>query len=249
MRTCVRMTHPPGIVSVAQDLGSAGLTAGEISVHTGVPRRTIVDWLAGRVPGAASNRSEVRCPRCLGRHVSLDALPDDYVYLLGLYLGDGCISTHPRGVYRLRIKLDAKYPMLIEEAATAIHAIVPNNAVGRVLHLQSWVELGAYSKGWPCLFPQHGVGKKHTRRIALEPWQLDTVGRTPDLLLRGLIHSDGCRFSTPAEADGGVRATPSATYPTTSAASSATRATSWSCIGPPPTHRLRLSQSRRRAHG
>jgi hypothetical protein len=45
-----------------------------------------------------------------------------------------------------------------------------------------------------CLFPQHGPGKKHARSIELAPWQRQIVGASPQLLLRGLIHSDGCRF-------------------------------------------------------
>lgn len=53
------------------------------------------------------------------------------------------------------------------------------------------VELGW--KHWPCLFPQHGPGRKHTRRIALEPWQIEIVERYPGRFLRGLFHSDGCR--------------------------------------------------------
>jgi hypothetical protein len=40
----------------------------------------------------------------------------------------------------------------------------------------------------------HGSGKKHLRKIELSPWQEELVRRTPELLLRGLIHSDGCRF-------------------------------------------------------
>ena len=35
--------------------------------------------------------------------------------------------------------------------------------------------------------------KKHERKIELTDWQLDVVSRHPQLLLRGLIHSDGCR--------------------------------------------------------
>jgi len=46
---------------------------------------------------------------------------------------------------------------------------------------------------WPHLFPQHGPGVKHERPIVLEPWQLRIVERYPGRLLRGLIHSDGCR--------------------------------------------------------
>lgn len=43
------------------------------------------------------------------------------------------------------------------------------------------------------LFPQHGPGKKHERRIVLEPWQQDIVDAHPWDFIRGLIHSDGCR--------------------------------------------------------
>ena len=55
-------------------------------------------------------------------------------------------------------------------------------------------EVSAYSKKWPYLFPQHGPGRKHDRRIVLAGWQEALVARYPAVLLRGLIHSDGCRF-------------------------------------------------------
>jgi hypothetical protein len=35
------------------------------------------------------------------------------VHLLGLYLGDGCISAHARRVYRLRLFFDARYPEIL----------------------------------------------------------------------------------------------------------------------------------------
>jgi hypothetical protein len=59
--------------------------------------------------------------------------------------------------------------------------------VENVLYVQS------HWKHWPCLFPQHGPGRKHTRRIALVPWQQRIVDAYPDQLVRGLIHSDGWR--------------------------------------------------------
>jgi hypothetical protein len=43
------------------------------------------------------------------------------------------------------------------------------------------------------LFPQHGAGAKHTRRVYLEDWQQRLSERWPDQLLKGLIHSDGSR--------------------------------------------------------
>lgn len=116
-----------------------------------------------------------------------------YSYLLGFYLGDGTISRSRRGVYRLRIVTDIRYPNLIAECAGAMRAVMPGNRV----HVQRLpiraVEIGCYSKRWPLLFPQHGPGPKHTRRIELAPWQREIVDRFPRELLRGLIHSDGCR--------------------------------------------------------
>jgi hypothetical protein len=53
------------------------------------------------------------------------------------------------------------------------------------------------------VFPQHGPGPKHTRSITLEPWQRwVSIERHPELLLRGLIHSDGCRIRNWATARG-----------------------------------------------
>lgn len=40
---------------------------------------------------------------------------------------------------------------------------------------------------------QHGQGKKHARRIALEAWQQHIVDEFTKEFVRGLIHSDGSR--------------------------------------------------------
>lgn len=45
------------------------------------------------------------------------------------------------------------------------------------------------------MFPQHGPGRTHLRRILLEPWQRDIGTEHPDHLPRGLFHSDGCRIT------------------------------------------------------
>src|SRR5205807_4161837 len=51
----------------------------------------------------------------------------------------------------------------------------------------------SYSKHWICFFPQHGPGPKHGRPIELTYWQQRIVLTHARDLLRGLIHSDGCR--------------------------------------------------------
>jgi hypothetical protein len=55
------------------------------------------------------------------------------------------------------------------------------------------VDVSAYWNHWPCVFPQHGPGVKHLRRITLNGLQWELVRRDPQALVRGLIHSDGCR--------------------------------------------------------
>jgi hypothetical protein len=92
----------------------------------------------------------------------------------------------------LRVTLDAEYPGIVESTVGAIRAVMPANEVNRV-DRRRWLEVYCYSRDWPRLFPQHGPGKKHERAIALAPWQRLHVERHPELLLQGLIHSDGCR--------------------------------------------------------
>jgi hypothetical protein len=185
------MTHPADVITLSRDLAGEGLSATEIARRLGVPRSTVRDWLAGRVPSAPATDADA-CSDCGSVH-ELAALPPSYVYLLGMYLGDGCLSAHRRGVFKLRIALDARYPEIAAETERAIHAVMPKNRIGRVLN-GGWHEVYAYSKSWPCLFPQHGPGRKHDRRIELAGWQREHIARWPTLLLRGLIYSDGCRF-------------------------------------------------------
>ena len=144
-------------------------------------------WL-GQGPVYAE-RAGRPCPPC-GHLETIP--PGPYAYLLGLYLGDGCLYQGPRRVYRLRITLDKKYPGIIAECQDAAALVLPNT-VG-LIDRGSWVEVWSYSKHWVCMFPQHGAGPKHTRQIVLTDWQRDiALVRYPYLLLRGLIQSDGWR--------------------------------------------------------
>jgi hypothetical protein len=187
--------HSRATVAEALRLSEAGLNNCEISRRTGVSRPTIRDWVRGRLPHSyAIDDSRQRCRRCEGNEHSFDRLPTDYVYLLGLYLGDGTISEHTKDVYRLRITLDVRYPGIVDECEAAMKAVTPQNQVGRQLRSCNCYEVHSYSKSWSCLFPQHGRGTKHTRRVFLSEWQQTLVERRPEMLLRGLIHSDGCRI-------------------------------------------------------
>ncbi len=186
--------HDPAAVAEVLDLRAAGASASSIASRIGLPRSTVRDWCAGKVPGRTARQ---RGPRP-GEGAPL---PASYPYLLGIYLGDGSISTHPRGVFRLRLHLDLDYPRIIDECESALRDAAPANRVHRLTRRShytgapaaSYVDLSCYSKWWADLFPQHGRGRKHERRIALADWQVTAVVAAPDRFLRGLIHSDGCR--------------------------------------------------------
>ena len=84
------------------------------------------------------------------------------------------------------------WPGLQEECVQALLSVRPGNKV-RLLPKQGCTEINSFSKHWPHLFPQHGLGKKHDRLIKLETWQREIVVANPGNLARGLIHSDGYR--------------------------------------------------------
>ena len=73
-----------------------------------------------------------------------------------------------------------------------LNAVMPNNSVWRRKHVGCH-DVMSSSIHWKRLFPQHGPGRKHERAIILEPWQQEIVDEFPEKLIRGLIHSDGCR--------------------------------------------------------
>ncbi len=187
------MTHQPDRIRQGLDLAAQGLSATEIARRIGVPRATVRDWLNGRAPRVAT-RPGGSCGRCGGAAHAFADLAEPYVYLLGLYLGDGCLSRHPRSVYKLRVTLDLAYPQIIDACEQAMRAVLPPGQATGIASKKGCVEVYAYWKGWPCLLPQHGPGRKHHRPIVLAPWQVTLVDRHPETLLRGLIHSDGCRF-------------------------------------------------------
>jgi hypothetical protein len=146
----------------------AGWNDCEIARETGIPRGTIREWRRGRSPNFA--RQSGTCAVCSGNAQVLP-LPA-YACLLGLYLGDGCLTAGPRDVYKLRIVCAERYPGLIRQCERAMAEVLPNksNKVSRTRKTnERCLEVYSFSKHWPCLFPQHGPGRKHERKIELVP--------------------------------------------------------------------------------
>jgi hypothetical protein len=164
---------------------AAGLNDCAIARQTGIPRCTVRDWRRARLRSAVSRRSP-----CAHNYSDLPA--DTYSYLLGLYLGDGCISRHIR-TWRLRIILDTKYPGIIARCREAIDILMPAQHAAVLRRSDGCTEVSLCSNHWPCLFPQHGPGRKHHRPIRLEHWQEVLVKEATEEFVRGLIDSDGCR--------------------------------------------------------
>jgi hypothetical protein len=110
-----------------------------------------------------------------------------------LYLGDGYVGVTRSGGATLMITCDSSYAELIEDCAAAMQLVLPHGRVVRYPTQSECVRVVSSSRRWLEVIPQHGPGRKHERRIVLEPWQRDIVDAFPREFLRGLIHSDGCR--------------------------------------------------------
>lgn len=156
------MTHPQPLYEAVLGLVEMGLNDCQIARFTGIPRQTIRNWRMGIRTGKHYEGGGGGCARCEGRLLSKPW----YAYLLGMYLGDGCLARCPRKVYRLDIALDIRYPNVIDECAFAITRMRPEGQ-GRVNFVPrlGCTVVYSYRKHWPCLFPQHGAGRKHLRSI------------------------------------------------------------------------------------
>ena len=191
--------RPDDEVREAFRLVEQGLSRAAIARRIGISRSTVRDWLdTGESAvldrpmrsgmGSRALRADPCSERCQeGRGIAARS----YAYLLGQYLGDGCIS--PSGAnHRLRITCCDAYPDIMAECGAAIRAVVPGVRVGKIARV-GCTEVYAAWPHWPCVFP-HGPGVKHRRSIALQPWQREiALDEHPGPFVRGLIHSDGCR--------------------------------------------------------
>ncbi|MFE0473151.1 transcriptional regulator [Streptomyces sp. NPDC058947] len=165
-------------------LVAQGRSLNSVSRETGISRAAIRSWQVRLQPRPRPTAPEPGPP----------ADERAYAYLLGLYLGDGCVSTHRRGGHYLRIACTASWPGLIDACEAALRAVSPSGRSYRV-RARGYVSVVGYSRHWPILFPQAGPGKKHERPIALVPWQQTIVAAHPWEFIRGLVHSDGCRVT------------------------------------------------------
>ncbi|MFF3888335.1 helix-turn-helix domain-containing protein [Streptomyces sp. NPDC001914] len=185
--------HGTEVRQLAITLLRDGAKNADVARRVGVPLGTIGYWkhLDRAERGECPGKHDPKCPRCHGRELD----PGAYSYLLGLYLGDGHISHYSEHrVPNLMITCCGSWPGLMDLCEQAMRTVFPDNSVCRV-RKSGCRNVKVYSKHLPCLFPQHGPGKKHERPIVLAAWQQEIVDAHPWEFVRGLIHSDGCRIT------------------------------------------------------
>lgn len=183
--------RPQSVVDSALAASSAGMLDADNAALHGVAVKTIRRWrrlYQRRGQERGQQHLAPPCPRCDG--ASLDRAA--YAALLGWYLGDGHITEGRRAVFNLHVFNDQRYVDLNRGILDLMRRVKPGSrphtrlVPGCVVSTVSW-------KHWPCLFPQHGPGRKHEREITLEDWQSAIVQAFPGDFLRGLFHSDGAR--------------------------------------------------------
>lgn len=188
-----------GHIRTAETVASAlrcsdlGMRDADNAALHGVAVKTIRRWRRDyqrRGKPRGQDHTSARCPRCQGAPLDHAA----YTELFGWYLGDGHITMSRRGVHSLHIYNDARYTDLNAGIQLLMRRVKPGsrphtrNVPGCVITTTGW-------KHWPCLFPQHGPGRKHERPLHMAPWQRAVVEDHPADFLRGLLHSDGCRVN------------------------------------------------------
>jgi len=163
---------PWPLLDGAARLRASGLTGAQVSHQLDTAVHTIRRWRRrirreGLV-GAPGRASSAPCPRC--EHGPLDRAA--HAHLVGWYLGDGHIALARSRPRLLAIVNDARCTDLSDEVEAAIRAVEPGTSVWR---RHGCSAISASWHHWPCLFPQHGEGRKHEREIALAPWQHQIV--------------------------------------------------------------------------
>ena len=174
--------YPPQIRRVALELVDSGRSVNSVSRELGISRGAITEWRAR----ADALDERHGCP-------SPPRSTPQYSGLLGFYLGDGCISANRR-TYALRIACDKTLPGIVSDVTRCIEAVHPQRRT-YLVSAPGVVVVQSYWKHWPCLFPQHGPGRKHQRTLGMTGWQWAIVEDHLADFLRGLFHSDGCRVN------------------------------------------------------
>lgn len=198
------MTHVNYNYDDVLNFRRSGMKISEIVNETGLSRSCINNWINRGAPvRAMKNMIEpLKSPIELITEMTSDLAEHEarmvYSFVLGMYLGDGCIHAISRSM-QFTLSLDKKYNELNEYVIAVCDllfnrkASIYDRSVDRGQKtISNCINVKYCNKLLGILFPQHGVGKKHTRIIELSEWQLSFVNDI--YLCQGLFFSDGCYY-------------------------------------------------------
>lgn len=189
------------------ELHKKGLKIVDIIKETGLKRSCINNWIRG-VNGKSFSDTYIK--NVEDKHIAnpIDFLKYlnnentllnyEYSYVLGLYLGDGNISSNSR-TKQFNITLDKKYEKLNDEVVKTFNKLfgklpyVYDKSIDRgQKYVSNCIVIRYTNKNIGVIFPHEGIGRKHNRKIELSEWQkqiIDPVG-----IVKGLFFSDGCYY-------------------------------------------------------
>lgn len=121
--------------------------------------------------------------------------PKDYVYILGLYLADGCISKFPR-TFRLRLFFHSENNEdIIQRSIKSLSRLFPKNKINILKRKDCKCKVvSLYNSALDEIFPQHGIGPKSSRVLKLTKWQKSAITKHTGTFLKGLFDGDGSRY-------------------------------------------------------
>jgi hypothetical protein len=187
-------------------LKAEGYRVVDIVNKTGLTRSCINNWVnrgskihnEQNIKPKLTNLHPIEYLNSLNKEIEQNLRYSLYSYILGLYLGDGCIGEL-RKTKRLAISLDKKYPKLNEFVWYCMKTLFNKNpytydrSINRgQKHISNSIDISICSTNLGVIFPHEGRGAKHLRKIELQEWQLNILDHVH--FVKGLIHSDGSYF-------------------------------------------------------
>ncbi|MCK9428553.1 MAG: LAGLIDADG family homing endonuclease [Candidatus Omnitrophica bacterium] len=188
------------VINLAKKMKLNGSSISEISRKICASRSAIKEWVTQSKRYTPKNifYNITTFESFTNNMAKFEEYRKSYYYLLGQYLGDGCISLMKnKRTYELRIMCADSHPMIIEEVKKSLNIVFPYNKIQDVKR-PGCRSIGIYCSALPQIFPHTGKGKKHNRIIKLIDWQLNYLESNKIYLLKGLFHSDGSYYYSKA---------------------------------------------------
>lgn len=179
-------------VTQVRELFTEGLNRCQISRQTNIPLSTLRKWLNHDDFNLRDDRNAVKITDIINDKIRREA----YSFCLGIYLCDGYIvQSKQHRVPNITFYNDYQYPINTREWCDKIQIIFPENKVNcKKKPSSNCVIVKVYNNCIWDLFPQHGKGKKHDRKLILEDWQKEIIKEFPEEFIKACVQSDGCIY-------------------------------------------------------